>query len=237
MAITKIKYGFEFEDGKTFVYEVNLDSETYKMIPGPGPSSKAQWTDLGYQQCENCPLSVSDCAKCPVAENLHNLVEATKNKISYEKAKVIVQTQARNYTKNTSLQEGLLSLFGVIMATSGCPHLDFLRPLVRFHLPFAKVEETLFRAISIYLLKEYLMEKSMGKKMDTKLTALSKNYEEVELVNIGIIGRINKCTKGDADKNAIVALNIFAQMFACEFSNNFDGLKNLFDDLELDKSA
>ena len=37
------------------------------------------------------------------------------------------------------------------MALSGCPVLEQLKPMARFHLPFASVEETIYRAASMYL--------------------------------------------------------------------------------------
>jgi len=89
-----------------------------------------------------------------VAKNLFNTVEYFKNAPSFEKAEVYVETPERTYYKNTSLQDGLFSIFGVIMATSGCPPLDFLRPMARFHLPFSTLEETMIRSSSMKKLKK-----------------------------------------------------------------------------------
>jgi hypothetical protein len=231
MANKKIDYIFEFEGGEHLVYELEFHEKTNHYIPksqGPSPD----WTALDHHQCENCPLSKGDTPQCPIARNLAEVVNATKTQISHQKAVVVVKTKERTYCKNTTLQDGLFSLFGVIMASSGCPHLDWLRPLVKFHLPFATVEETLFRAVSMYLLKQYLGHKN-GRNFDTKIMGLLKNYEEVEKVNLAFSERIKSITKGDADKNALVALNIFAQMFSCEWNNNFDLLSKLFfDDLK-----
>ena len=38
------------------------------------------------------------------------------------------------------------------MATAGCPWTDRLRPMARFHLPFANEAETVYRSVSMYLL-------------------------------------------------------------------------------------
>ena len=83
--------------------------------------------------------------------------------------------------------------------------------MVKFHLPFATVEETLFRAISMYLLKQYLKSKKT-RKFDVALKGLLKKYEAIEVVNQGILNRINSFAKGDADKNALVTLNIFRDL-------------------------
>ena len=58
----------------------------------------------------------------------------------------------------------VFSLIGIYMVTSGCPIMDKLRPMARFHLPFASTEETIYRAISTYLLGQYFLEQK-GKKL------------------------------------------------------------------------
>jgi len=37
------------------------------------------------------------------------------------------------------------------------PIFEKLKPMVRFHLPFASIEETKYRAISMYLLAQYFL--------------------------------------------------------------------------------
>lgn len=56
------------------------------------------------------------------------------------------------------MQIGLYSLLGLVMATSGCPHLDFLRPLALHPLPFSSIHETVFRVSSSYLTEQYFRE-------------------------------------------------------------------------------
>ncbi len=52
----------------------------------------------------------------------------------------------------TTAQQAMSSVLGLIMATAGCPWTDRLRPMARFHLPFASDAETLYRSISMFLL-------------------------------------------------------------------------------------
>ena len=70
------------------------------------------------------------------------MVNFFKDTTSFKKTAVYVETKDRAYVKKCSVQEGLFPIFGLIMATSGCPHMEFLKPLARFHLPFSNVEET-----------------------------------------------------------------------------------------------
>lgn len=80
-------------------------------------------------------------------------------------------TEDRAYLKVASLQEGLQGIFGLIMATSGCPHMDFLKPMARFHMPFSSSIETMVRTTSLYLLKQYFNLKD-GKPADFLLKGL-----------------------------------------------------------------
>ena len=59
------------------------------------------------------------------------------------------------------------------MATSGCPHMDFFKPMARFHLPLANAEETVYRATSMYLLAQYFLQRE-GKEADMELEGLKK---------------------------------------------------------------
>ena len=59
------------------------------------------------------------------------------------------------------MEIAIRSLIGLIMALSGCPHMEFFKPLARFHLPWASLEETTLRSASIYLLMQFF--KNPGK--------------------------------------------------------------------------
>jgi Domain of unknown function (DUF6901) len=51
----------------------------------------------------------------------------------------------RSYFKKTTMQKGIVSLLGILLVSSGCPVMAKLRPMVRFHLPFASMLATTFR--------------------------------------------------------------------------------------------
>lgn len=226
-----ILYSFVFEDNSTMKYQITLDQEN--LLFRPQKNSGPEWTKLQFKKCENCPFFPNKTPYCPVALNLAELVDSFSEIPSYKKAKVYVSTPERVYCKNTDVQTGLFSAFGAIMASSGCPHLDIFRPLVRFHLPFASTEETIFRAISMHNLNRYFEESADGRPMTSTfadvLNSLKGKYAEIEKVNAGMLQRVREIVKTDADKNALVGLNVFAQMFSIEFENNFiDSLASLF---------
>jgi hypothetical protein len=65
--------------------------------------------------------------------DLQEIARAFRGIISYDELTVRVHTPQRDYAKRCSAQEALNALFGLVMATSGCPRLAPLRGLARYH--------------------------------------------------------------------------------------------------------
>lgn len=217
-------------------YQVPIDEKTLQYIPPKSPQqlNYPLWTELKFHQCEGCPLKEDDYKYCPVAKNLHELVTHFQNEKSYEKVQMKVLTPERTYLKETDLQTGLFSIFGLIMAASECPQMNFFRPLVKFHLPFANLEETLFRTISMFFLRHYFLGDRTAN-FNQILDDLKRSYEKVSLVNKGLLERINHVVQADAEKNALVGLNLFVQAFSMEYETNLDSLAYLFDYFRLNE--
>ena len=136
----QFKYTFEFENGDTKVFEISLDAGTLELVQEKD-IPKPEWTKLSFYPCEHCPIALHS-EYCPVAVNLSQIVTEFKDSVSHERTRVTVETPERTYMKETTLQKGLSSIIGIYMVTSNCPVMDKLRPMVRFHLPFATPTET-----------------------------------------------------------------------------------------------
>jgi len=220
-------YQFQFEDGYNKNYHIALDPKTLSLIPDENRHKPQEWTQLKYNQCSNCPLVIDSHPFCPIAVNIMELVETFKDVLSYQNCTVVCETEDRTYSKNTSIMEGLSAIFGVIMATSDCPVMNFLKPMARFHLPFSSVEETTVRTTSMYLLGQYFRHKDQSDiKMDFK--TLENHYAQVRLVNEGIIKRISSVSKQDADKNAIVTLHSLSLFLSMEIDYSLSSLEYIF---------
>ena len=206
--VTEIRYlyKFKFDDGTEKNFEVVLNSTTLELIRDD-PNPKPEWTKLKYSQCENCPLPDS-VEFCPVAVSLAKLVESFHDAASYESAAVTVETPQRTYFKKTTLQKGLSGIIGIYMSTSACPVTERLRPMTRFHLPFANSIETFFRSVSSYLTAQFLLMRQ-GHQPDWELKNLQGIYKAVNLVNKGMSTRLLKATEKDANVNAVVILHSF----------------------------
>jgi hypothetical protein len=222
----KIAYRFIFRDGRVRSHEIELSAET-GMLSDVSTSVAPAWAALDHKKCKHCPLKSETVPVCPVAKNLGAVAADFKNELSYDVVTVEVVTKERDYRKELPLQKGLFGLFGLIMATSACPYFEFLRPMARFHLPFATSKETMARSVSFYLLRQYFVARNGGQP-DFELTEFANLYKNVEEVNLGIINRIRSITTADAEANSIVILDGFAKLLSMELEDGLKGLEQMF---------
>ncbi len=219
-----ISYEFEFEDKTQWKYDLQFEDDQ-RLVPVPTKANRS-WTKLEHHQCSHCPLKSSEHPQCPVARDIDNIIEESKACFSYKVATVTVRTPERDYVKTAPTQQGLQSIFGLIMASSACPHLSWLRPLARFHLPFAGLDETLFRVLSLQLLSEFFAKQRLNSSESAE--NLAKMYKAVQIVNHTFIGRIRSYCSGDADKNALAGLDLFVQLFELHQQSDFQPLQKYF---------
>ncbi len=208
--VFRILYEFRFADNSLRQFEILLDRKSLAYLGEP-PNTLPEWTQLTFCKCAICPLSDYNNARCPVAINLSGITDAFKERSSLDHADVSVIVAERTYFKSTTVPQGLSPLLGIIMATSGCPIMEPLKPMVRYHLPFASLEETVFRMVSMYLVGQFLRHHE-GKNAEWKMDGLTRIYEEVAAVNRDFARRIHDAAKSDANANALVNLDIFAIM-------------------------
>jgi hypothetical protein len=221
----RFSYTFRLPDGTERAFDVHLDADTLALVPAKDVPKPA-WTRLKYFQCVNCPLG-DDVEDCPVAVSLSTLVETFKDAVSFEHATVRVKTEERVYEKETTLQKGLSSIIGIYMVTSNCPVMDQLRPMVRFHLPFASMDETIYRAVAMYLVAQYFRTRN-GKKPDWDLKHLTEIYREVANVNAGMLERLRHASTEDANVNAVTILSTHGGMVPVYVEDDLGEMEHLF---------
>lgn len=205
----KINYLFRFDDGDKREIPLLLDENSLALV-SEVKLAPPFWAELTFHQCSVCPLDPGPHPHCPIAVQLSEIVNAFQEYDSFENVTVEVSDSQRRYLKETTLQNGLGPLMGIIMVTGGCPVMEPLRPLVRFHLPFASMEETEFRIVSMYLIAQYFREKK-GKKPDWSLDGLQLIYNRVGDVNKSFAERLRCASRKDASVNAIIILDCFAK--------------------------
>lgn len=222
----KFRYIFRFPDDRQEIFDLHLDAQNLDLL-GDIPDELPSWTNLDFHQCPNCHLTIQTHPNCPVAVHLVQLISACKNVLSYDVLHVDIISPERIVSKTIPAQKGISSLMGLIMATSGCPHMSFFKPMARFHLPLATAEETVYRATSMYLLAQYFIRKQ-GKNADLELEGLAKIYYNIELINKAMAERLRAITDKDTAVNALILLDIFAMTLPFAIDESLEEVRHLF---------
>jgi hypothetical protein len=211
-------YRFVISKEESKDFNIVLDRLTLQQMnknEGPYP----EWAGLDFNKCANCPLDVAEHPHCPVAVSLIDTVEYFKNCISFDEVDVYLKAPNRDYMTHISMQEGLSSMIGLLMATSGCPHMEMLKPMARFHLPFAEEDETMYRVITMYLMAQYFVNRRGGAP-DWELKNLAGMYDNIRTVNKHFVQRLSKIKIKDASLNALIKLDCFAISVAFTIDQN-----------------
>ncbi len=225
--LIKYSYKFEFEDGTERSFNVFIEPKTFQLVR-QNKTKPAEWTKLENFECEQCPLDKNEFKYCPVAVSLEELIEFFSDRTSFERTKVTVITEERSYNKETDIQSAMGSLIGIIMPSSGCPVLAKLRPMLRFHLPFATIEETEYRVFAAYALAQFLRHKQ-GKEPDWELESLASLYDDIQKINANVVSKIAKLEKRDASINSVIGLNNFANTITMNLDDDdFTYLNQIF---------
>lgn len=221
-----IQYCFTLPDGSQEVFDLQLDAQSLDLL-GNTPKAFPSWTNLDFHQCPHCPLVIDTHPHCPLAVNLVNIVVPFDRLLSYERIHVDVFTEVRSISQDTTAEEGIGSLLGLVIATSGCPHTAFFKPMARFHLPFASQAETIYRVASMYLLGQFFRKKE-GIDADLELKGLRKIYDDVQVVNASVAARLRSATEKDSTLNAIVILDMYAKTLSHAIEQSLEEIRYLF---------
>ncbi len=218
-----ITYRFTPVSSDVVVVPLRFDRRTYRLqvsAADPPPD----WTRLDCHRCSNCTLDAAVVASCPTALGLAAFLPSFTATHSYDKAVVQVETPNRTMTADTTMQAGLASLMGLVSATSGCPHTRFLRPMARLHLPFADERETLIRSFSSWLLTAYMAQRLSGRHLPPSLDGLKLHYEKISTVNAHLAQRLRTVATRDATLNAIIILDVFAQIAPANIDGDMEDI-------------
>lgn len=221
-----ITYRFDLPNGQRHSFAVELDRDTgeYSSV---APATTPEWTNLGFHQCKGCPLSVSAIRRCPAAVRLSEVIDRFADLVSYDQVQVTVEMEERSVSAGITAQQGIASLMGLIMASSGCPHTAVFRPMARFHLPFSSELETAYRVASMYLLAQHFAARE-GAPADIELKNLAAVYNGVHAVNRGIAQRLRAAIRQDAVVNAVVLLDVYTSLVPGAVDELLDEIKPTF---------
>jgi len=218
-----IQYTFRLDSGEEYSFDVDTKRDA-------GESEHTDdfpfWARLDFHKCINCPLSETEHDFCPAALDAKRITETFKNMLSTEEVTVEVTTSDRTYVKRTDSQTGLRALFGLVMATSGCPILAHFKGMANTHLPFATMDETVLRVVGSYLTQQYIVHKDGGEP-DWEMTGLNKFYAEIQEVNRCFKGRIDAASERDANMNALGSLVYLAMGVSFSLEDQLSDLREM----------
>lgn len=201
-------YKFDFPNQPSEIFDVHIYEDSVDIHPPLEALPK--WTELSFHTCPHCTLDPNSVTHCPLSVSVANVVDRFQALISYSETTITVTSEDRTYSCATTIQRGLGSLLGLIIATSGCPHTAFFRPMAHFHLPDSTCEETIYRVVGMYFIGQYF-RKTESKNAALDLHGLSELYANVEKVNAHVAKRIKAASTKDAPINALIVLDYLAK--------------------------
>lgn len=227
MSDSLLDYCYQFNFPDKAPIELNLKIDMQTMVLQSKDQETPFWAALEFNQCPNCPLNAEQHSVCPVAKNLIPLMAIADCLVSYDKVHVVITTPERTISADTTIQRAISAVLGLLMATSGCPYTEYLKPMARFHLPLASEEETIYRTTSMYLLAQYFRNKA-GMDSDAGFNGLTAMYANLQTINRALANRLRAAIKQDATVNAIILLDLLSQAVTWSIEDQLDEIEHLF---------
>jgi hypothetical protein len=224
--VQRIRYRFDLPDGSQPTFDFFFDLPEFRLrnaVPVVPPF----WTKLEFNQCANCPLNAAVEPHCPPALHMADIVERLSALVSFDTVGVTVSIDERMMYAEVSAQQAMSSVLGLIMATSGCPWTDMLRPMARFHLPFASEAETVYRSLTMYLLARELLGADAA--AGPGFEALEALYGNLHVVNRDMSRRLGAATRSDPARNAIALLDSYTTLLPAAIEGSLAELRPLFE--------
>lgn len=216
-----LSYSYLFADGRFETVTLTFTKDM-RLLEG----REEPWTALSVHRCEHCPLGTD--GHCPFAMALAPIVDNFAQDISYTPVTVTVNLGNKVISADRDLQHGLSPMVGLIGATSGCPHLEFFRPMARTHLPFSDEQDTLFRLIASHLLGRYFAHGRGTSVLAMDFPELITSCLAAAKVNRFMASRIRSASTGDAIVNALITLDSGIQAIQYVIEDELEDLAWLY---------
>jgi len=225
-----ISYEYELPDGTVWSFEIDLNRPPLpESFPEESPAAPPPWTRLAFHRCENCSLATTQ-RHCPPAVDAAPILEKFSHLPSTIRVKVTMRNSERICIKETDAQMGLQALLALVMASSACPILSRLRSQALFHLPFASIDETLYRTVGDYLIKQYFVMKDGGQP-DFALAGLDGLYRDLATLNVHFFARIKEACTRDANLNAVVVLRSLSEIVSMSLDERLVSLREVMQEI------
>ena len=219
------RYKLISSSGSQQIFTATVDSE-HRTLDIPESYHPPEWALLDFNQCQHCPLKKDTDKYCPIAKNMAYLLNNAQFDCSHTEVVLEVTSGHRVITSETTMQRALSSLFGLVCGLSNCPYTRPFRPMAIFHLPLSSDVETLFRAVSLFLMRAYFAHQDNPEK-PINLDEMQQTYQDLALLNKGLAQRFRSAHSSDSHTNAVVLLDILARDVSFEMEDQLNILKDL----------
>ncbi|WP_319244413.1 DUF6901 family protein [uncultured Propionivibrio sp.] len=226
METRQIEYRFILDNAPVATFPLVFDAMTMRPLMPP-PTEVPDWCRLDCERCAGCRLP-DDTPLCPAALRIADVLAWSQHLDSWRPLRLEVRAGGRTTTIDTTAQRAVSSLMGLLIATSGCPDTEFLRPMARFHQPVADELETAFRAVSTYLMAQYLAAQR-GHPEDETIDGLRARYRRINDINQAFCQRLRRAVHADAVPNAMIILDCFAKAVPGMLDDALSELAGLFE--------
>ncbi len=226
MGSINISYKIVLNDSRVEVFDFQLSEDSFDLVSKP-KDDPPEWAKLEHQQCSHCPLSEKDTEYCPLALQLHEIVDRFHDTKSIDQVEMEVITLDRRVIQKTDIQRVIASMLDLIFPSCGCPKTECMRPMSRFHLPLASEEERVFRVTGMYLLAQYFLKtSSQGGRLGFK--GLIEIYEDLHILNVAIAKRLRSATSSDSAKNAVTLLDMYSTLVPMLLEDELAEMRSFF---------
>lgn len=222
-----IIYRIKLNEGAPEVFDFRLAETTFDLI-SEAVSDPPPWTRLEYRQCSHCPLSKEEHTYCPLALQLHSIVDRFHDTRSIDEVVVEVVTEERHVRQRTALQRVIASMLDLVYPICGCPKTAFMKPLARFHLPLCSEEETIFRVTGMYLLAQYFLSRTASGNGRIEFDGLTDIYNDLHILNAAVASRLQSATQSDSSKNAITLLDMYSTLVPLLLEDELAEMRGFF---------
>lgn len=225
MGVFVIKYFLSWDEGYAN-FDLEFDEKTISLL-NPPPEVIPDWAKLRYCQCPNCTLDANEVEYCPTAVSLIPVVESFRNVESDSEVEVEARVGDRKVALRASARRAISSVVGLMFAGSGCPRTTYFRPMVRYHIPVATEDETIMRAMSMFLLAQYFKYKR-GEAPDMDLVGLRAIYDELQIVNLTMAERLRSIEGTTVPVNSVILLDMYTKMIPEKIDASLKDMAYLF---------
>ena len=220
-----IRYTFIFPEPEPSVsFEVDeLGDSSVETPQTPVPD----WVSLERFRCKRCTLPEGSRRSCPAALSILPVTRSLSGRYSYSKIEVRVERRDVTYSAQMATQRAARPVIGLLLALSACPVMMRLRPMARFHVPFASAEHTILRFFGMHFVAQHLRQ-LQGLEPAWNEDGLLVLLDDLHAVNKRLADRIRAASEEDAAVNALIILDALAGAVEDSVENSLEGLRPFF---------